>query len=189
MTITQRDLGQTSDWTIRARLLSGDQTVLGEIYRIHSGAVFSLAGRVTNNRVLAEDVTQEVFLRLWNHPDRFDPARGSLRTFLLSQTHGRSVDLIRSESARRIREDNETRLADEAGPTIEEEVLSLQTAEAVRKALKLLDPGERSAIEMAYFGGRSYREVATILDQPEGTVKSRIRSGLKKLGEALSEQR
>jgi RNA polymerase sigma-70 factor (ECF subfamily) len=189
MTITQRELEQSSDWTIRARLLSRDQSALAEIYRIHSGAVFSLAGRVTNNRSLAEDVTQEVFLRVWNHPDRFDPARGTLRTFLLSQTHGRSVDLIRSESSRRMREDKQTRLADEAGPTVEEEILEIQTAEAVRKALRLLEPGERTAIELAYFGGRSYREVATILEQPEGTVKSRIRSGLKKLGEALGEQR
>src|SRR4029079_18412619 len=74
------------------------QDALAEAYRRHAGAAFGLALRILNTRTLAEDVVQEVFLRLWNEPEKFDPERGSLRAFLLAQTHGRSVDLVRAES-------------------------------------------------------------------------------------------
>jgi RNA polymerase sigma-70 factor (ECF subfamily) len=124
---------------------------------------------------------QEVFLRLWNNPERYDPSRGSLRSYLLSHTHGRSVDLIRSEEARRIREEREARLTAEAGLSLEEEVWEMSLAENVRVAVAQLEEAERKAIELAYFGGFTYREVARILSAPEGTVKSRIRSGLKRL--------
>jgi RNA polymerase sigma-70 factor (ECF subfamily) len=74
---------------------------LSEVYRRHAPAAFGLARRIVGDRALAEEVVQEVFLRLWNAPDRFDAARGSLRTYLLTQTHGRSVDVVRAEAARR----------------------------------------------------------------------------------------
>ena len=154
---------------------------LAEAYRRHSGPVFGLAKRLVRDQTLAEDVTQEVFLRLWNRPDAYDPDRGSLRSFLLSHTHGRSIDLIRSEGARRTREDREGRLAPTHGPTLEEEVMDLARAEKMREALEVLNENERTAIELAYFGGYTYREVAEILEEPEGTVKSRIRAGLKRL--------
>jgi RNA polymerase sigma-70 factor, ECF subfamily len=116
---------------------------------------------------------------------KFDPSRGNLRSFLLAHSHGRSVDLIRSEAARRTREDKEARLVAEAGPSIDEEVIEMQMAEQVRVALATLHPQERSAIELAYFGGHSYREVAEMLGQPEGTVKSRIRAGLRRMHDQL----
>ena len=78
-----------------------NESALAEVYRRHGGAVFGLARKILNNPNEADDVTQEVFLRLWNNPDRFDPARGSLRSFLLNDSHGRSVDLVRSLNARR----------------------------------------------------------------------------------------
>ncbi|MFO7549169.1 MAG: sigma-70 family RNA polymerase sigma factor [Acidimicrobiia bacterium] len=162
------------------------QDALAEAYRRHASPVLSLAARLTRNQALAEEVVQEVFVRLWQRPAAFDPERGSLRTFLLSHTHGRSVDLIRSESSRRTREDNESRLVAEAGPSLEEEVVEMRMAEHVRKALADLHPSERRAIELAYFGGHSYREVAELLSEPEGTVKSRIRSGLKRLKGSLT---
>jgi RNA polymerase sigma-70 factor, ECF subfamily len=162
------------------------QEALAEAYRRHASPVLSLALRLTRNQALAEEVVQEVFVRLWQRASSFDPERGSLRTFLLSHTHGRSVDLIRSESSRRMREDNESRLVAEAGPSLEEEVVEMRMAEQVRKALADLHPSERRAIELAYFGGHSYREVAELLSEPEGTVKSRIRSGLKRLKGSLT---
>ena len=79
---------------------------LAEAYRRHAGAVYGLARRLLSDQALAEEIVQEVFLRLWNDPDRFDPDRGSLRSYLLAQCHGRSVDLIRSESSRRRRDDS-----------------------------------------------------------------------------------
>lgn len=164
------------------------QAALAEAYRRHSGSVYSLALRITRNRTLAEEVTQEVFVRLWNRWQSFDADRGTLRSFLLAHTHGRSVDLIRSEASRRTREEKETRqMVAVSGPTLEEEVVGIQVAEQVRAALSELKEGERAAIELAYFGGHSYREVAEMLGQPEGTVKSRIRSGLKRLSATLGD--
>ncbi|MGI9647198.1 MAG: RNA polymerase sigma factor, partial [Acidimicrobiia bacterium] len=158
---------------------------LAEVYRRHGGPVFGLAKRLIHNPDLAEDVVQEVMLRLWNNPEKFDEARGTLRSYLLSHTHGRSVDLIRSESARRIREERDARLAVEAGLSLEEEVWELAQADHVREALSQLNEGERQAIELAYFGGYTYQEVAGLLKTPEGTIKSRIRIGLQRLNGLL----
>jgi RNA polymerase sigma-70 factor (ECF subfamily) len=128
-----------------------------------------------------------VFLRLWKAPERFDPARGSMRSFLLAQTHGMSIDVIRSETARARREQKDGRRTAEAGYDVEREVWDLAVAEQVRAALHTLPDNERRAIELAYFQGRTYREVAAILEEPEGTVKSRIRTGMKRLRGALAE--
>lgn len=188
MALAWRVSEDIDDAELVRRIGGGRQDALAEIYRRHSGAVFALALRITKNRTLAEEITQEIFVRLWKRWESYDPERGTVRSFLLTHTHGRSVDLIRSESSRRMREERETRqLVAAAGPTLEEEVVEMQMAEHVRGALKNLTDGERSAIELAYFGGHSYREVAEILGEPEGTVKSRIRTGLKRLAGSLRE--
>lgn len=157
------------------------EDALAEAYRRHAGAAFGLARRLLSDRQLAEEVLQEVFLRLWNRPERFDAERGSLRAYLLAQTHGRSVDLLRSESSRRRREERESRQAPAVIDDIEREVMDLTVAEQVKDIVAALPLDERQAIELAYFGGHTYRQVAVMLDAPEGTVKSRIRSGLKRL--------
>lgn len=175
------DLSEYSDAALAVGIARYRQEALAEAYRRHAGAVYGLARRLLMVESLAEEVVQEVFLRLWNQPDRYDPARGSLRSFLLAQTHGRAVDLLRSEGARRQREEREARSTAEAGYDIDHEVTDMATAERVRSSLAALPAGERAAIELAYFGGLTYREVARQLEEPEGTVKSRIRSGLKRL--------
>ena len=154
---------------------------LAEAYRRHAGAVFGLAKRLLGGKALAEEVVQEVFLRLWNDADRFDPDRGSLRSFLLTNTHGRAVDMLRSETSRRNREDREARTTAESGYDVEHEVWDMALTDSVKTALSTLAVGERQAIELAYFGGHTYRDVATMLNEPEGTIKSRIRLGLRKL--------
>lgn len=164
-----------------------DQQALAEAYRRHAGAVFALAQRLLGDRARAEEIVQEVYLRLWNRPEVFDPARGSLRSFLLAQCHGRSVDLLRSETSRRQREERDARRTAQAGYDVEHEVVDLAVAERVRGALGGLQPNERRAIELAYLGGHTYREVAEMLQEPEGTVKSRIRSGLRKLRTSLQD--
>ena len=178
-------LTEASDTALVLAVARYRQEALAETYRRHAGSVFALAKRVIGDPVLAEEVVQEVFLRLWNDPDKFDPARGSLRSYLLAQTHGRAVDLLRSEGSRRRREETDARQAAEAGYDIEHEVWDLDLAEHVKKAVAVLPEDERRAIQLAYFGGHTYREVATMLDQPEGTVKSRIRAGLKRMRASL----
>jgi len=174
-------LGETSDAGLVVAISRYNQDALAEAYRRHAGAVFGLARRLLAEAAMSEEIVQEVFLRLWNTPDKFDPGRGSLRSYLLAQCHGRSVDLLRSESSRRRREENDSRRTAEAGYDLEREVWDLTVADHVRDAIAMLPEGEREAIRLAYLGGHTYREVATMLDQPEGTVKSRIRSGLKHL--------
>lgn len=181
------DLTEASDAVLVLAVGRWRQDALAEAYRRHGGAVFGLAVRVLVDRALAEEVVQEVFLRLWDHPDRFDPERGTLRSFLLAQCHGRSVDIVRSEASRRAREDRDNRERAEAGYDLELEVWDMEVAEQVRQALDSLPEGERQAIEIAYFGGRTYREVAVMLGQPEGTVKTRIRSGLRRLRTGLTD--
>lgn len=181
------NLTEASDAALVVAIGRWRQDALAEAYRRHAGAVFGLSVRVLADRTLAEEVVQEVFLRLWDHPDRFDAERGSLRSYLLAQCHGRSVDLVRSESSRRAREEREQRQRAEAGYDIEHEVWDIVVADHVREALEQLPEGERQAIELAYFGGATYREVAVLLDQPEGTVKTRIRSGLRRLRTELAD--
>ena len=174
-------LGDASDAALVVAIGRYREDALAEAYRRHAGAVFALSSRVMGRGPQAEEVVQEVFLRLWSQPDRFDPGRGSLRSWLLAQTHGRAVDQLRSEGSRRIREEREARQRAEAGYDLEREVWDLTAADRVKGAVAVLPDDERRAIELAYFGGRTYREVAVILDAPEGTIKSRIRAGLRRM--------
>ncbi len=163
------------------------EDALAEAYQRHAGASFALARRLLNDRQMAEEVVQEVFLRLWHRPDRFDPERGSLRSYLLAQTHGRAVDMLRSETSRRRREERDARETAESSPDIEREVVAMTVAERMKDVVASLPVEERRAIELAYFGGHTYRQVAVMLDAPEGTVKSRIRSGLKRMKVSLAD--
>ncbi|MCU1361145.1 MAG: polymerase, sigma-24 subunit, subfamily [Ilumatobacteraceae bacterium] len=177
----REELSASSDTSLVVALARYQQQALGEVYRRHAGSVFGLAKRLLVDQAKAEEVVQEVFLRLWNQPERFDPGRGSLRSFLLAQTHSRAVDVLRSDSSRRRREERDARQAAGGGYDLDRAVWDLALAEQVRSAMDKLHQTERAAVELAYFGGRTYREVAEELGEAEGTVKSRIRSGLKRL--------
>jgi RNA polymerase sigma-70 factor, ECF subfamily len=176
-----------TDDALAAAVARRDSRALAEIYRRYGGAVWALARRVIRDDHRAEEVCQTVFTDLWSHPERFDPSRGSLRSWLLTQAHGRSVDLVRSEEARRRRDARDAREAPPAWveSEVEDMVAGLAVADEVRQALDNLPPDERDPIVLAYFGGQSYRQAAAQLGQPEGTVKSRIRAGLGKLRRAL----
>jgi RNA polymerase sigma-70 factor (ECF subfamily) len=175
------DLTAASDAVLVVAISRYRQDALAEAYRRHAGAVFALSRRLLLDPALAEEIVQEVFLRIWNNPEKFDPERGSLRSYLLAQCHGRSVDLLRSETSRRVREERDARRTAEAGYDLELEVVDLSVAERLKDVLTALPDGEREAIALAYFGGHTYREVAELLDEAEGTVKSRIRAGLKRM--------
>jgi RNA polymerase sigma-70 factor, ECF subfamily len=179
---------QASDASLVLGVARWHQSALAEVYRRHAGAVHALARRVIRSDPAAEEVTQEVFLDLWRKPERFDPQRGTLRSYLLARTHGKSVDFVRAEIARRAREERTSREIVSAGYDIDREVWDMAVADQVKEALRSLPEDLRVPIELAYFGGRTYREVAEMLEEPEGTVKSRIRSGLKRLRASLAER-
>jgi len=178
-----------ADRELARRLVAGDEDALAEAYDQYSGLVFGLAHRVTGNRVMAEDITQDVFVRLWTNPGAFDAERASLRTYLGVLTHGRAVDVVRSDVRRVAREQVDAgdmiRLEPAAWTrpeSVEDEDLALR----VRRAVGRLPPSQREALRLAYFGGHSYRSVAVLLGIPEGTAKSRLRQALAKLGDLLA---
>jgi len=179
------DLASASDAALVVAIGRYHQPALAETYRRHGGAVRALARRVVGSEFLADEVTQDVFVRLWREPTRFDAQRSGLRTYLLAIAHHRAVDLVRAESSRARREERHARADRADAYDVEHLAWDLATAEQVRVALGRLPDGERDAIQLAYFEGRTYREVASLLGQPEGTVKSRIRAGLRRMRESL----
>lgn len=182
-----QDPREQSDAQLVTSIARYSETALAEAYRRHGGAVFGLARRVLNNAAEAEDVTQEVFLRLWNDPNRFDAARGSLRSYLLAQAHARAVDAVRSLNARRLREVKVAHRTATTDYDLEHEAWDLAMDDQVSRALGELPLEERRVIEMAYFEGYTYNEVAKLLSQPEGTVKGRIRNGMRRMRATLVE--
>jgi RNA polymerase sigma-70 factor (ECF subfamily) len=182
------ELESASDAKLVVAIARWHEPALAEAYRRHGGAVTALARRVLGTREWAEDVTQEVFVGLWERPDRFDATRGGLRSFLLALAHSRSVDLRRSQSARRAREERDAPTVATDCYDIERHAWDLYLSDRVRRAVACLSDKERQAIELAYFGGHTHREVAGILAEPEGTIKGRIRSGLGHLRQTLERE-
>jgi RNA polymerase sigma-70 factor, ECF subfamily len=159
------------------------------IYDRHVDAAFSLAVRICGQRSLAEDVVQEAFLSLWRSQARYDRARGSVRTWLLGIVHNRAIDALRRRAVR------DRGIVDDEG--LEERIASpertdlefarREEARQVRDALEQL-PGEQSrVIELAYFGGLTHTEIASMLDTPVGTIKGRMRLGLSKMRITLTD--
>jgi len=175
-----------SQWerTTRDRLIAGEEGALNEIYDQFSSFVYGLALRVIGDARAAEDVSQDVFVSVWERPDAFDPHRGSLRTWLGTLAHRRAVDHVRREEARRRRAIKDA-ARPVSTPDVEEMALALVTAERVRSALDTLPDEQRRAIQLAYFGGKTYRQVAEVLGIPEGTAKSRLRLGLRRIADVL----
>jgi RNA polymerase sigma-70 factor, ECF subfamily len=175
-----------SDVALVAAIASGDELALSEAFRRHATAVSGLARRILGDENRAEDVCQDVFVKLWREPNRFDATRGTLQTLLLTQAHGRAVDMIRSHTARAMREEKVSREHDPFAPDVDAEMMSLIDVQRVASAMNQITQSEREAIELAYFQGHTYREVATVLGVPEGTIKTRIRSGLRRLHTLLN---
>lgn len=183
------EMNSSTDAELVSAIGCGDELALAEAYDRYCGAVFGLAWRILQRKETAEDLVQEVFLRLWCRPEQFDPDRGNLRPYLLAQAHGRAVDLVRSDSSRARREERWGGAESADSYDVETEIVANDLGQPVRTALQALTPGERRAIGLAYFGGLTYIEVARILGEPEGTVKSRIRSGLQRLRTELERTR
>ena len=160
------------------------------LYDRHGGAAYSLAYRIVGDRAAAEEVTQEAFISVWRSGARFDAARGSVRSWLLSVVRNRAIDFLRSRAGKapKLTFDDDSVL--EQRPAVErteEEALRRETAGELRGAIGKL-PGEQSkVIELAYFGGFSHSEIAQMLNLPMGTVKGRMRLGLEKIRGELAE--
>jgi RNA polymerase sigma-70 factor (ECF subfamily) len=156
----------------------------------HGGAAFSLAYRIVGDRAAAEEVTQEAFISVWRSGARFDAARGSVRSWLLSVVRNRAIDFLRSRAGKapKLTFDDDSVLEQRpATERTEEEALRRETAGELRGAIDKL-PGEQSkVIELAYFGGFSHSEIAQMLNLPMGTVKGRMRLGLEKIRGELAE--
>ena len=167
-----------SDLDLVASLVDECGDGYAELYRRHARSVGAAARMVLANDSRCDDVVAEVFVGLWFHPEKFDPQRGTLLGFLRVKARGRSIDIVRTEVARRRREESE-RFSRQSGADIDSELLDSERALAIRAALDLLPLEEREPIYLAFFSGLTYRAVAVRLGLPEGTVKSRIRLGLR----------
>jgi RNA polymerase sigma-70 factor (ECF subfamily) len=167
-------------------IVAGDQLALHALYERTHRLVFTLIMRITSNRETAEELTVDVFHDVWRRASRYDAANGTVLGWIMNQARSRAIDRLRFEQRKKRAEPR----ASEPLPAIEtadcHDVLELkQQARALRNALTVLTPDERQAIEAAFFSELTHAEVAARLNQPLGTVKTRIRSGLHKLRQAL----
>lgn len=179
----QTALEQTSDEALLAFVASSDYDAFVELYGRYDRAAYGLALRVTKDRTLAEDVTVEAFLTIWNNTRRYDPSRGSARSWVLMIVHRRAVDCVRREQRHR-REPAHAVAAAEA-PALSSGLIAGETREDVRQALASLPERERELIQLAYYDGYTQTEIASMLALPLGTVKSRMWTGLARLRDAL----
>jgi RNA polymerase sigma-70 factor (ECF subfamily) len=164
----------------------GDSAAFARLYDATSARVHGLVVRVVRDRAQAEEVTQEAYLEIWRTASRFDPARGSALSWLLTIGHRKAVDRVRSAEAasrRDVTYEQANRSVDH--DTTSEAAHASLEARRVREALRQLTDVQREAIELAYFGGYTHTEVAALLDLPVGTAKTRIRDGLIRLRDAI----
>lgn len=176
----------TGDVRLVRRIAAGDETALTRIYDQFAPTVFGVARRVLGDPAAAEDVVQEVFVSLWERPSAFDSARGTLAAWLGMLAHRRAVDRVRREEASRRRADAMASQPPVAPPDLDEAVSTLWIGERVRYAVHELPEEQRACVNLAYFEGKTYIEVAEILGIPEGTAKSRMRLALRKLADTLN---
>jgi RNA polymerase sigma-70 factor (ECF subfamily) len=182
-----RELRDLADEDLMQLVRRGDADAFAVVYDRHASSAYSLAYRMMGSRAAAEDVTQDAFLSAWRSGARYDRGRGSVRTWLLGIVHNRAIDAMRRGKVRdfpRVEDDTAAERV-EASERTDVEVARREEASAIRNALELL-PGEQSqVIELAYFGGFTHTEIATMIKAPVGTVKGRMRLGLKKLRDEL----
>jgi RNA polymerase sigma-70 factor (ECF subfamily) len=184
----QATLDEATSEELFVRAADGDQEAFAALYDRLIPSVLGVCIRVIRDRAMAEEVSQEVMVEAWQKASRFDPERGSATAWMTTLAHRRAVDRVRSEQAHRDR-DEKVSLRDQEREfdVVADEVTTRLEHWQVRQALDELTERQREAIELAYFGGHTYRDVAAVLGIPEGTAKSRLRDGLSRLRTALED--
>jgi RNA polymerase sigma-70 factor (ECF subfamily) len=168
------------------RAATGDETAFADLYDAVSSRLFGLVRRVVRDPAQSEEVTQEVFLEIWRHSARFDPTKGAAMSWMLTIAHRKAVDRVRSAEAARNRDEGYgASNQDVTHDSTAEAVVERLDAERVHRALETLTAVQRQALELAYLSGYTHTEVATMLDLPLGTAKTRIRDGLIRLRDTL----
>lgn len=185
---TPQELEARTDEALLVGAATGDRHAFAELYDRVRAQVVGVALRVLRDRALAEEVAQEVMTEVWQKAGRFDPERGSAAGWIVTFAHRRAVDRVRSEQAARDRNDRVAHRDHEGSyDLVADEVERRLEHWQVREAVASLTDRQREAIELAYFGGHTYREVASVLGIPEGTAKSRLRDALARLRGLLEE--
>ncbi len=174
--------------TLMGLVARGDRTAFEALYDALSSPVYGLARRVVRDPARAEDVTQEVFLEVWRQAARFDRDRGRAKTWIMTITHRRAVDAVRRSESHRRQEDRA--VTDEVvteDPS--ERMIATEEHDAVRTCMETLTDLQLESVRLAYFNGYTYNEVATLLDKPLPTIKTRMRDGLIRLRDCLGGHR
>lgn len=169
------------------RLMARDESALRELMDRYGGIVLGVARRIVAEPSFAEEVAQDAFIALWRRPGAFDPTRGSLQTFLAGITRNKAIDLVRKEESMRRRTDE--LISESATQSTTTTMDRVHDVADIQKAMAKLPANQRDALTLAYFGGRTYREVAEELGIPEGTAKTRLRDGLSRLRVAMTKER
>jgi RNA polymerase sigma-70 factor (ECF subfamily) len=186
----ERAIERLADEELMVLVDEKEPTAFAVFYDRHGGAAFSLAHRIVGDRTAAEDVTQEAFLSIWRSSVRFEPARGSVRSWTLGIVRNRAIDALRrlAGPAPKLDLDDEAVIEARAADELtDSEVIRRDVADRVRGALGDLPPEQSQVIALAYFGGFSHAEIASMLDAPLGTIKGRMRLGLEKLRDTLAD--
>lgn len=177
------------DRDLLQRVGRGDQAAFSALYDAMAGLVHGVVLRVVRDPSQTEEVVQEVFVELWRVAPRFDAERGTVASWVATIAHRRAVDRVRSEQSARNRTERELTKIDRDHDSVAESVVERDQTDferrRVQRALERLTTMQRQAVELAYFGGHTYREVAALLDVPEGTIKTRIRDGMIRLRDEL----
>ena len=176
-----------ADARLADRIRAGQAEALGELYDAHASTALATALRVVGDREEAEDVVHDAFVAVWRKIDRFDATRGSLRAWLMTVVRNRAIDRVRARRPRMDLDDADERSLLRTGPNPTwEAALRRTSAIEVRAAMAALPDEQRRALELAYFEGYTYREVAEVTGVPPGTANGRLRLALAKLRDALA---
>jgi RNA polymerase sigma-70 factor (ECF subfamily) len=171
-----------------SRVARGDASAFEALYDELSSAVFGLARRVVRDPARAEDVTQEVFLEVWRKAARFDSALGKAKTWVMTIAHRRAVDAVRRNESQK-RQDEKTAPEQVSHDEPADSLIAAEEQGAVRECLETLTDLQLESVRLAYFNGYTYSEVATLLDKPLPTIKTRMRDGLIRLRDCLEGHR